>query len=1108
MDNVKQILDQLRKEKVRLELKEGDKLNLILADDVTLSNEMIALIKENKSAIIEYVKSTQKKTFEAIPVAQMAESYPLSAEQNRLWILCQFEEGAEAYNMPFSLPLGNQFNIELFAKALEATVARHEILRTVFREDVNGEPRQFIVPVDQFEIALETIDFSQENEAELKASEWIENDSYQLFDLREGPLFRTALIQLPNEEIIFYYNMHHIISDAWSMSVMGRDVLAFYQNEQLDALTIQHKDYTLWRLEGQKLAKFSDNRAYWMDRLSGEIPLINLPAEKNRPKTKTFKGSRLYTYLSDKTTQRLVKYSRSNGGTLFNGLLTVWNALLHLYTAEETIVLGTAVAGRSHIQLEDQIGFYVNMLALRNEVKSSDSFQTLFQQINENTLNDLEHQDHPFNDLVDNLELETNHSRSPLFDVLFSIQERENEKGNEFHKAGDIEFGGTCASKYDLEIMFQEEGESLYFELRYNTEIYEEVVIKQLMYHFGELTNCLLDAESMEIGKIDFLTKEEKKEQLVEFNQTEFDYPKNESIISLFEKQVTATPQHIALTFEDKKWTYTELNQKANQVACFLKNEKQVAQGDMVSIQLDKSDWVMIVVLATLKVGAAYVPISPDYPQERVDFIKKDTGSAYCIDENELINIVKEAENQATQNQEPLRNAESIAYVMYTSGSTGAPKGVVVQDRGAVRLVKSTNYISLTENDRLLSTGAFSFDATTFEFWGMLLNGGELVLSKQKDLLSTDHFHQVMHDNHITKIFLTSGWFNQLVDDRIEAFSGLKTLLTGGEVLSPDHISRVREKYPSIELISCYGPTENTAFSLTYPVDNVPDIIPIGKPISNTQCYVLNENEQLVPKGVIGEIYVGGSGLALEYLNRPELNPIAFINDPFHSGEKLYKTGDLGKWLWDGNLSFKGRKDNQIKIRGHRIEIEEIEKVYGKVPGMLNAVILALDLGNNGKELVSYFQADNDLEVSVIREFIKNNLPEYMVPSYFVKMENFPLNKNGKIDRKSLPQPNEEALYSGAEYVAPETDLEKQLIEICQGILNHERIGMKDNFFEIGGNSIKAMKLVNKIQMEFEIKIRMERLFSAPTMSALLEEIDYALWIGAEDEEELEEITL
>ncbi|MFK7750330.1 MAG: amino acid adenylation domain-containing protein, partial [Kordia sp.] len=588
------------------------------------------------------------------------------------------------------------------------------------------------------------------------------------------------------------------------------------------------------------------------------------------------------------------------------------------------------------------------------------------------------------------------------------------------------------------------------------------------------------------------ISPEEEAKLIYEFNDVKKAYPSSSTLGELFTQQASKTPEQVAVSYQDKQVSYAELEARSNQFANYLQSQCNVEKGDIVAVLLERSENLPTVILGTLKAGAAYLPLDPSYPQERLDFVQTDSNFKVAVTDELLQNFLAD-ESLSEETQFTLESSSAdLAYIMYTSGSTGTPKAVMIPQKSVVRLVKSANYYDFSSSDKLISTGAFSFDATTFEYWGMLLNGGELILCDQDVLLDNNALQNEIQTRNVNVMWFTAGWGNQLIDDNIEIFNGLNTVLLGGEKLSPKHIQKLRTQYPTLQIINGYGPTENTTFSLTYDIKEVSDSIPIGKPISNSSVYILNEKHQLQPIGVVGEIYLGGDGLAKGYLNDPDKTAEKFVSNPFIKGETIYKSGDLGMWLSDGNVLYMGRNDNQVKIRGHRIELGEIEQVLQSQESV-SQVVVTVKTFEKDQTIVAYILPENgSIDKEGLKSDLRELLPDYMIPNHYVEVTEMPLNANGKVDYKALPE-LQEADMIRTEYVEASTETESQLVGIWQKLLQLDQIGVRDNFFDIGGHSIKAIKMSHDISTVFELDVSIKNIFVYPTIEQLAAQIDIAV---------------
>ncbi|WP_299685781.1 non-ribosomal peptide synthetase [uncultured Dokdonia sp.] len=1061
--------------------------------------QLLSEIKENKESITAYLIETGTSNTdtasqsEILPVAE-AESYALSPGQQRLWTLSQFEAGASVYNMPYDIVLEGAYDIVSFKKAIQAVIERHEILRTVFKNTESGEVHQHVIPSEDVVFEVAYIDYRTDSNKEEKAKAYIREDAYKAFDLENGPLLRASLLQLENDRYIFYYNLHHIISDGWSMNVLAQDVLAYYEAfvskkaVSLDPLSIQYKDFASWQLNQLESEASNASQAYWKNELSNELPILDLPSEIVRPLEKTYKGHGYRTYFSKELTTRINTFSKEHKGSLFIGLLAVWNVLFHKYTAAQDIIIGSPTAGRDKDDLLQQIGFYVNTIALRNTVHPDDSFRKLYNQIKENTLASYTHQMYPFDRVVEDLNIERNIGRNPIFDVLVAVQ----NAGAQFSDdelvesaVGNIEDIGVKASKFDVELSFAEIGNYLALDVTYNTAVYDSASIKRMIAHYQQLWSVLLENMDTPISEISYLSKKEEDQLLIDFNKTKASYPNALSIPEVFQKRVEETPQAIAVSYEDEDLTYEELDTLSNKFALYLRDTYKVKANDTIGLQLDRNQWFIVTLLGVLKLGAVYVPIDPTFPNEKINFIKEDAACSCCITEKELQNFI--------ENQERIHNVaitldkevHSLAYIMYTSGSTGTPKGVVINHKSILRLVMNTNYIDVTSQDTILGLSNFSFDGATFDIFMPLLNGARLVISERNIFLDLQKFNELITLKNISCFFITTALFNTIVEAELPALKQLKYILFGGEQVSVKHVKRFKDVYPLVNLHHVYGPTENTTFSTFYEIDTINDnhkTIPIGGSITNSTSYIIDAKNNLVPIGVPGEICLSGEGIAEGYLNRPDLTAAKFVPHPFIGGSLLYKTGDIGKWLSSGAIEFIGRKDDQIKIRGHRIELGEIENAILKLNCIEDAVIIAKKNDVGEKEIVAYVISSEALQASDLRSKLRKSLASYMLPTYFVQMDGFPLNSNGKVNKKQLPNPKTNHLPNTSEYIAPRNDVEEKVVHIWESILQKMTIGITDDFFELGGHSLKAARLIEAYRTVFNVKLSLEAIFSNPIL--------------------------
>ncbi len=1048
------------------------------------------------------ITGQEVKEFAPIEPVEEAADYALSHAQQRLWVLHQLEESSVVYNVTGALLLEGNLNQEALIQSLQALVARHESLRTSF-VSVAGEPRQKIE--ETAELQLEEVDLRQQEDPVSVAQDMVQAEGNHSFDLEKGPLFRVKLLKLSLTSHVLVVNLHHVICDGWSLGVLSRELGVLYhavhqgESNPLPPLAIQYKDYSAWQTNWLAGEEARQSREYWHEQLSGELPILELPTDRPRPLVQTFAGSTFEKQFSPQWTQRANELMRQEDSTLFMGLVALVKILLYRYSGQEEILVGSSIAGRRHVDLENQIGCYINMLPLRDTIEGSQSFASLLAQVKQTTLAAYEYQDYPFDQLVDELKLERDLSRSPLFDVIVSLQNEEQSPPQlEELQIEDFSFSQDV-SRLDLTFNFMEQGDGLICEIEYNTNLFNEGRIERMGNHLEILLDSILNSPAQPIDELNLLKEREREQLLVEFNATASEYPKDKSVVELFEEQVSQTPNATALVFEEISLSYKQLNAQANQVATHLREKFEVQPEDVVAIITEHSERMVIAVLGILKAGAAYLPIDPLYPNERIEHVLQEAEPKMLFVDAAAANRVSETtipqcsldwnadmQNVATDNLSVVTTPSSLAYIMYTSGTTGIPKGSLIEHRSIVRLVKNTNYMEIEPTDRILQTGSLAFDASTLEIWGALLNGAQLHLARENKLLNAIEFRDLLAQRKITIIYLASGLLNQFIDIDSGMFTGLKYLLTGGERLSLPHINKTRSNHPDLEIINGCGPTENTTFSACYRINHEFDQdIPIGKLVANTRGYILNNQDQLQPIGVPGEWCLSGDGLARKYLKNDPLTAEKFVSNPFEPGERMYRSGDICRWTEDGNIEHLGRKDDQVKIRGYRVEPAEIQHCLQEYPSIREAVVVTREV-EGGRELVAYLVSDQQLETPPLWQYLFGKLPKYMIPSYFIQLKQLPLNRNGKVDKKALPDPEGGALTSSP-YQAPRNSLEVQLVSLWEEILGQNPIGIYDNFFERGGHSLKAVQLVSRIHQQLELEASLRDVFAFSTIAQLAE---------------------
>ena len=1073
---------------------DNGKLAIKKDKSTVLSPDLISMIEENRTELIDFlekeVQSSSKLDFADIKKIPESDSYKISNAQRRLWLVSQLEEASIACNIPSTIVLDNIYDVSCFQKAIHAVIERHEILRTVFKVNSSGEIRQFVLTPKELNFSIDNKDCRGKN-AEFVAEEYIKNDSYKPFDLEQGPLLRVCLLQLSQDQYIFYYNLHHIISDGWSADVLSRDIMQYYKayvsgvSPDISPLRIQYKDYTVWQLDQLNSDVQKKHKDYWIKRLSGELPIIDLPSYKPRPKIKTYKGKCLGGYLSKDVTHRLEEFIKKNESNLFMFMLSAINILVHKYTSAEDIIIGSPFAGRTHPDLEDQIGFYVNILAFRNSIDPTDSFIEYYQKIKKNILEDFRHQEYAFDRLVEDLEIKYDKSRTALFDISWELHNSiEKTTCVKDHLLDEIKDRGAAICKNDIEFHATQLGDVIAIDVIYNTDIYDKDMVSNMIQHFKQLIFNLLSSPKAALSTIEYLTKKDRHKVLEVFNTTNVEYPLDKTVVDLFAEQANNTPETIAVVFEKKSLTYRELEEKSNQLANCLITKYNIKNEDFIGVHLDKSEQYIICLLAILKAGAVYVPIDINYPSNRKQYILNDASIKVLISNKSYISDIEcfngsllsidtafETE-QYSLDHINFAQPDDLAYVIYTSGSTGNPKGVMIEHKAVLNAILThIDVFNITQNLRILQFMSFSFDVSISEIFNTLLSGSSLFMANKEVRNDPFLLGQYIQENTIDVVTLPASFFHIM---KSESFKNVKTLITGGETSDYKKVMSCL-RYGGT-YYNAYGPTETSICTSVFKMINTTVIdsknIPIGTPLANTQFLVLSKDMQLMPVGAIGELCIGGVQLARGYLNRPNLTLDKFIDNPFKDGEKLYKTGDLARWLPDGNIEFIGRKDHQVKIRGYRIELGEIESAIEQFQGIEQSVVVVKEDINKSKQLVAYIVGDKELDFVEVQRAVEEKLPEYMVPKIYVPIKKIPLTNNGKIDNEALPNPDQNS-YNKKEYVKPVTKEEKELAIIWESVLGIKEIGCKDNFYDLGGNSIKAIQLMSLLKKEgYDLNIR------------------------------------
>jgi surfactin family lipopeptide synthetase A len=1049
--------------------------------------------------ISDYIKSSGEDSYFSVAAVEKKDYYPLSSAQSRLVVLDNIAENSTAYNLYTALELAGTLDTRRLEKAFKDLIKRHESLRTVFVL-IEGKPVQVIC--QQVDFQIEYYNKNRIVEGDIKIKSIMHNSFIRPFDLSRAPLIRAGLIKTGGMKYLVMMDIHHIVCDGVAFDTIARDISKLYAGESLPGLRIQYKDYAFWQLETMKSEKSRNKEKYWMEKLSGEIPVLNLFSDYPRPPVQSFAGSNFTSKIEKQLSGKIKALAGKKGATLYMTLLAVYNVLLSIYTGQEDIIVGTPTAGRQHADLKDILGMFVNMLTMRNYPSGEKTFDQFLQEVKENALNVYQNQDYQFEELVAKLDLRRDLSRNPLFDTVFALQ---NINIREIRLPGlqvnKYNFDERTA-KYDIILYASETGEEILLQFNYCTKLFRRETIQQLCQHFINVLEKVVHSPKLKLYEIQVLSKSEEERLLYEFNNTESDYPQDKTIPGLFRQQVEKTPDHIAVigkgqmtggvgqsgpTDRIAQITYSELNEQSNRLAHLLR-EKGVEpdRNPFLAIKIERSLEMIISIMGILKAGGAYLPIDPDYPQERIDFMLKDSGTKIVVT-HDL--ITKAALITPHTQHTPLNQPRHPAYIIYTSGTTGRPKGVIIEHINVLRLFFNDRPLfDFNRNDIWTNFHSYCFDFSVWEMYGALLLGGKLVIIPKIIAQDPRVFLSLLNRNNVTILNQTPSAFYNLINEELTHQSktlNLRYVIFGGEALSPAKLKVWKKRYPGTKLVNMFGITETTVH-VTYKEITDKEIDAnkscIGNPIPTLSTYLFNPGLKLSPMGTPGELCVGGSGVARGYLNRPELSHEKFIENPFQKGERLYKSGDLARRSNNAGMEYLGRLDQQTQIRGFRVEAGEIENQLLKHEDIMDVVVIAKEDKANNKFLIAYIVSDSLLSVPQLRGFLSNQLPDYMIPAYFVQIPRIPLTSNGKIDKIKLPEPD---VTSREEYAPPGDKIEAALLDTWKEILELEKIGVNDNFFNIGGDSIKAIRLVNSINKRSKTNIKILDLFTNNTIREL-----------------------
>ncbi|MFC2146035.1 amino acid adenylation domain-containing protein [Acidobacteriota bacterium] len=1072
--------------------------------------------------LARYIKgltSSQSVSYESIEPVEKRDYYELSSTQRRLFILQQMEDGnTTSYNMPYAIPLEKEINKEKLESAFVKLIHRHESLRTSF-EIVSDSPVQRVH--DSVDFAIDYIgapglthELSSRNAQEIIAN------FMRPFDLSGAPLLRVGMVKTVEGKYLLLLDMHHIITDGTSQNILEREFWALYSGEESAPPRLHYKDYSVWQTSPAQEELIQQQEAFWVQEFShdDELPVLNLAADYPRPLVQSFEGSSVHFVFTGKETRALTDMAKVIDGTLYMCILSVYTVLLSKMSGDENIIVGTPIAARRHAEIERIIGMFANTLAMRNYPASQKTFKEFLIEVKERTLKAFDHQEYPFEELVEKVPIQRDISRNPIFDVMFNLLNRseapvdspmvdttDEQEGNKYEHR-------KSTSKFDLNLTAADNnGKRLHFNFEYCTKLFKASTIERMIRYFRRIVALLSENIELKLSDLEIMTGEERAKVLEMSMGIEEAIEPDKTIPDWFEDQAAKSPDNIALVGQSPGCaiTYKELNERSNQLARVLM-ERGASPGTVVGLMVERSFEMISGILAILKAGGAYLPIDKEYPEERKNYMLKDSQVKLLLtndnredlpgapsQEIEMITINNEdIYCRDNRNPQPMNTGSNLIYVIYTSGSTGKPKGVMLEHRNLVNLVRYQYKHTNLDFSSVLQFATISFDVSAQEIFSTLLAGGKLSLIDNETRNNIPGLFTIIEKNDITTLFLPTAFLKFIFkeEEYVELFpANVKHIAAAGErLMISDHLKGYLQ-VNHVYLHNHYGPTEtHVVTSLTLdPKEEIPEIPSIGKPILNTTIFILDKGHHLQPIGIPGELYIGGIQVGRGYLGKEHLTAERFIANPFGEGERIYKTGDLARWLSDGNIEFLDRIDHQVKIRGFRVELEEIERQLLQHNKINESVVLARE-DNEDRYLCAYVAADEKIDVSELRDFLANKLPGYMIPAYFVSLDKLPLTPNGKIHRKALPVP---VLQVGDRYVAPGSEMEEQLVEIWSEVLGTSAhtpvsIGIDDNFFQLGGHSLKATILISKLHKTLNVKVPLAEIFKKPTIRGLCKYIE------------------
>lgn len=1053
-----------------------------------------------------------------IPKRDSTSPASLSYAQQRLWFLHQMDPGSTAYNMHEAWIVRGTVSVPVLEQAFNRIIQRHDILRTTF-DTQSGQPVQ-IVHAD-LPIQIELIDVQTAANVEAAAMGQAARAAQRPFDLQTGPLLHVTLLQLGPELHWLCLTMHHIIADEWSNDILWRELGQLVTNptSALAPLPIQYADFAHWQTHAVSEGPLGQQMQYWKHELNGRLPILQLPTDRPRPAKQSFTGAFLTQTLSGELTRQLKMLSQQAGTTLFMTLLAAFNVLLHRYSRQTDILIGTPVTNRSRVETKDLIGMFLNTLVIRSQLDENLPFNQLLAQVKQKALDGLANQDLPFEKLVQTIQPDRDLSHHPLFQAMFVYQ---NEADSVRHLPGltleRVHVDGGV-SKFDLTLFMTERGEHLETALEFTHDLFDPATIQRMLTHWQTLLQSIVDQPTLPIGQLNILPTAEWQQVVVNWNKTAAEYPKTMTVHQLIEENAARNEDKTAVQFSDKSLTYAQLNQRANQIAHYL-IEQGIQPNDIVGLAVNRSIEMAVGILAILKSGGAYLPLDPSYPADRLNFMVDDAGVNFILTTERsllaghnsrlIVDLTDNFSHYPGHNPQTAVGPKNLAYVIYTSGSTGTPKGVLVTHQNLVHSTTARFRYYKNPVERFLLLSSFSFDSSIVGIFWSLCQGGTLCLPEQNEEKDVQQIARRIEAYQATHLLALPSLYQILLEETDPAqLKSLKTVIVAGEASSAVLVHTHFAALPNCQLYNEYGPTEGSVWSTAAEIeaDFNGTAVPIGRPIPNMINVILDNNRQPLPIGIPGELYIGGAGITDGYLNRPDLTQARFLDIALlppgqlssngtlngHSAltGRFYRTGDLVRWLPDGQIEFLGRVDHQVKIRGFRIELGEIEAALRTQTAVQETVVVAREQANGLKQLVAYITSDSNISVPDVRQALKNSLPDYMVPAAIVRLLEMPRLPNGKIDRHNLPD-LEAAAETERPFTAPRTPAETKLTTLWQDVLEQPRIGIHDNFFDLGGHSLLATKLISRIQHLFHVQVPVHIIFNHPTVAEMVTQIEKA----------------